>query len=379
MAKRRGNNEGSIYKRKDGRWCAQVSIHGKRKYKYGKTQRECRLWIKEIQNQVDGGLTFNTTKLTVGEYLKKWLVEIKPNIREKTWIQYKQTIHNHLLPTLGSIRLWDVKPDLIQRFYSQKIDAGIGLHTLRMVHAVLHAALARAVKWSYITRNPAAVVDKPKVPRKEMSTLDSLEVNQLLHVAHDSRYEALYYLAVTTGMRQGELLGLQWPDLDWSTSTLAIQRQLQRISGKGLVFTEPKSKTSKRNVILGSYVITKLEQRLQALQTERLFAGDRWTELDLIFSTSIGTPVDPRSLLRDFHGILSRAGLPRIRFHDLRHTAASLMLQEGIHVKVVQERLGHSSITLTLDTYSHVLPGLQQEAAQRLDDLIVGIPVELFG
>jgi integrase len=172
------------------------------------------------------------------------------------------------------------------------------------------------------------------------------------------------------------LLGLRWSDFGWQKATLAIQRQLQRVTGKGLIFTEPKSKAGTRNVIIGSNVVIKLNDHLKSQQVERLFAGERWKDSDLIFSTSIGTPVDPRNLLRDFKRQLKKANLPEIRFHDLRHTSASLMLQEGIHPKIVQERLGHSKISITLDTYSHVLPGIQEEAAQRLDELIVGIPVE---
>jgi integrase len=208
-----------------------------------------------------------------------------------------------------------------------------------------------------------------------MKTLTADQIRRLLEAVESTPFEALYYLAVTTGLRQGELLGLKWSDVDWSVPCLKVQRQLQRVAGRGLVFAEPKTAAGRRVVALGPSATVKLRQHLQRQSEERDGSGKaRWKDGDLIFPSSIGTPMGPRNLLRHFKITLEKAGLPMIRFHDLRHTSASLMLMQGTHPKVVQERLGHSQISVTLDTYSHVLPSLQAEAAEKIDELIEGDP-----
>jgi len=370
MAKRRGNKEGTIYQRKDGRWCAQVSLDGRRLTHYAKTQRECREWLRDIQAQIEEGLTIDGARASLGEYLEQWLEVTKQSLRPKTWKQYSQIARQHILPGLGNIRLRDLRPDHVQSLYAAKQKAGTSASTVRLIHAVLHKALAQALKWGLVTRNVSDAVNKPKPRREEMKVLDADQARALLKAAEGERLEALYHVAVTTGLRQGELLGLRWSDLDWDAGRLQVQRQLQRISGQGLVFNEPKSSAGRRLVKLGPTVLEKLREHHQRQEQERLFAGDRWHEHDLIFPSTIGTPLEPRNLLRDFKGLLQSAGLPEIRFHDLRHTAATLMLQKDVHPKVVQERLGHSSITLTLDTYSHVLPSMQEDAADKLDALL---------
>jgi integrase len=203
-----------------------------------------------------------------------------------------------------------------------------------------------------------------------MKTLTQEQVRRLLAAARPSRLETVLCLAVTTGLRQGELLGLRWSDLDWHTGQLRVQRQVQRIGGQGLVFSEPKSASGRRVVVLGPTMIGKLRTHQERQELEEIVAGGRWQENDLMFPSTIGTPMEARNLARSFKALLKEAGLPEIRFHDLRHTAATLMLQQGVHPKVVQERLGHSQISLTLDIYSHVLPTMQEEAARKLDSLL---------
>jgi len=370
MAKRRGNKEGTIYQRKDGRWCAQVSLDGRRLTKYAKTQRECREWLRDIQAQIEEGLTIDGARMPLGDYLEEWLETTRPSLRPKTWKQYAQIARQHIIPDLGNIRLRDLRPDHIQSLYAAKQKAGTSASTVRLIHAVLHRALAQALKWGLVTRNASDAVNKPKSKREEMKVLDADQARILLKVAEGDRLEALYHLAITTGLRQGELLGLRWSDLDWQAGYLQVQRQLQRVSGQGLVFSEPKSNAGRRLVKLGSAVLEKLREHQEHQEQERLFAGERWQEHDLIFPSTIGTPMEPRNLFRQFKDLLERADLSDIRFHDLRHTAATLMLQQGVHPKVVQERLGHSSISLTLDTYSHVVPSLQEDAADKLDALL---------
>ena len=377
MAKKRGQNEGTIYKRKDGTWAAQVSIQGRRLTKYTKTQSEARTWLRTTLNQVDTGITFLGAQMELGKYLEQWLVTVKTSVRPKTYEQYRQIVTGHIIPILGCIKLKDVRPDHVQSLYNTKLESGTSNRTVRVIHTVLHIALNQALKIGLIGRNPSDAVIKPKLIKKEMKTLTDTQVQTLLLAARGTRKEVLYQLAVTTGLREGELLGLKWADVDWVTRHVKVQRQLQWLSGQGLVFNEPKSASGRRVIVVGSATIEKLRDHYQQQQWERLAAGDRWVENDLIFPTTIGTPSNWRSLVRSFKNLLQTSGLPNIRFHDLRHTAATLMLQQGIHPKVVQERLGHSQVSLTLNTYSHVLPNMQEDAAEKIDELILPVAIRL--
>ena len=377
MAKKRGQNEGTIYKRKDGTWAAQVSIQGRRLTKYTKTQSEARTWLKTTLNQVDTGITFLGAQMELGKYLEQWLVTVKTSVRPKTYELYRQTVTSHIVPVLGHIKLKDMRPDHVQSLYNTKLESGASNRTVRLIHTVLHIALNQALKIGLIGRNPSDAVIKPKLIKKEMKTLTDTQVQTLLFAARGTRHEVLYQLAVTTGLREGELLGLKWSDLDWVTRHVKVQRQLQWLSGQGLVFSEPKSAAARRVIVLGTATIEKLRKHYQQQQWERLAAGDRWVENDLIFPTTKGTPSNWRSLVRSFKKLLQTSSLPNIRFHDLRHTAATLMLQQGIHPKVVQERLGHSQVSLTLNTYSHVLPNMQEEAAEKIDELILPVAVRM--
>jgi len=239
-----------------------------------------------------------------------------------------------------------------------------------LIHSVLHKALNQALKWELIGRNPAHAVTRPKLGKREMKTLTDSQARTFLIAAKESRYEMLYWLAISTGMRQGELLGLKWADLDWINGSLQVQRQLQRIDGQGLVFSEPKSSASNRSVFISATMLDRLRNHLDFQLREKRLLGESWHENDLMFPSTTGTPADHRNLYRDFKKILKRAGLPNIRFHDLRHTAATLMLEQGVHPKVVQERLGHADITMTLNTYSHVMPSMQESAAEKMDALL---------
>jgi integrase len=375
MAKKRSSGEGSLYKRKDNLWVAQATVQGHHVSKYFKTQSEARQYLQTIQSQIQDGLTFLGAKTTLSEFLEEWLKSYKQSVRSKTYFQYVQIVHQHINPVLGTIKLRDLRPDEIQSFYNAKIESGTSPRSVLIIHAVLHRALNLALRWGLLGRNPAQAVSRPKFKRKEMKTLNDSQVRTLLSASKGSRNEALFWLAVTTGMRQGEILGLKWSDLEWANKRLHVQRQLQRLKDGGLVFSEPKSAAGKRAIVLSSTIIVKLREHLNLQQQERQQAGNRWQENDLIFPSTFGTPLDHRNLYRDYKELLKEAGLPDIRFHDLRHTAATLMLQQGVHPKVVQERLGHADISLTLNTYSHVLPSMQEEAAEKMDELLKPIEV----
>jgi integrase len=233
------------------------------------------------------------------------------------------------------------------------------------------------VKLGLIGRNPAEVVTPPKSISKEMRFYDENLVNQMLLAARGDRHEALYQLAITTGLRQGELLGLRWSDLDLGKRTLQVQRQLKRKFRKGDYFELLKTKAGRRTIILGAKTIEKLQEHWKRQNQERIFAGSRWQENDLIFPTPKGTPMDHSNLYRAFKGLIKKVGLPEIRFHDLRHTAASLMLNHGVPVIIVSRRLGHSKASITLDIYGHLVPEMQSEVAEMMDELITPVEIEL--
>ena len=371
MAKRRGNNEGSIFQRENGNWVAQFRINGQRVSRTFQTAKECRNWIRQMQEQVKAGLTFDGSKITVGEYLTHWLKTIKGALRPKTHYQYEGVVRNHLLPKLDKIRMVDFHASQIQSLYVQLQENGIGKRTVGLVHSILHKAIEDAYRQGLVARNVVSVVQPPRPAEKEMKVLNDNQARELLIAAEGSEFEALFHLAVTTGLRQGELLGLKWGDMDWATGVLDVQRQLQRIPQQGLVLTPPKTKAGRRLIQLGEGGVNKLASHRKAQDAQRIRSG--WQAHNLIFPSSVGTPFDPRNLLRAFKNLLKKAGLPDMRFHDLRHTAATLMLLNNVPLMVVSRRLGHSKPSVTLDIYGHYLPGMQEGAATLMDELVTPI------
>jgi integrase len=372
MAKMRGKNEGSIHQREDGTWRAQVSLEGRRMSFSAPTRRECQAWLKKTIDQIDDGMSFASTTTALGDFMSMWLTSIRSARRQTTWDHYEQLNRTYISPNLGHIKIKDLRPDLVQRFYNHLLAENVGAYTVIKIHTMLHSALEQAVKAGLATQNVTDAVIPPSEPAKEMNVLDENQVSQFLVAARDTRLEALIHLAVTTGMRQMELLGLKWSDLDWVRQTIKVERQLTR--GEGVQFAQPKTKYGRRVVVLGDRTIEVLRRHYERQNEERKKAGKGWKEYGLIFTTQIGTPYHFRNLLRDFKSLLEAASLPEIRFHDLRHTAASLMLNYGIPVIVVSRRLGHAKPSITLDIYGHLMPGMQAEAAQKIDELIT--PVE---
>lgn len=373
MAKR-ANGEGSVFKR-GNRWVAQVGSGKNRDTKYFETQKEANAWRHTIIEQRRQGLVFAGSKVSLSKFLDEWLVVAKTSVRPNTYQQYSQVVHQHINPVLGYIVLKDLRPDHVQSLYTNKLANGVSPNTTRMIHAVIHRALNHALKLGLVYRNVADSVTRPKVVRIEMKTLNDYQVRQLIQVAESEQMRLLLWVAVVTGLRQGELLGLKWSDLDWTSRRIQVQRQVQRRKGDGLVFCEPKSASGRRVIVLGKSTIEKLRNYKNNQLKERILLGEKWQDYDLIFPSPIGTPLDPSNVLKAYKDCLRRAGLPNLRFHDLRHSAATLMLQQGVNPKIVSERLGHSDISLTLNTYSHVLPPMQEEAAEKMDDLLTLIEV----
>lgn len=354
---RRGNGEGSIYRRKDGLWVSQYSVQtglGKKtKYIYGKTRKEVATKLTTAIAERDAGVVFDSGSLRVGNYLDRWLDSVRDTVKDRTWQRHEEVMRLHLKPPLGKVRLDRLNAVQIQSLYRAKLNSGLSSRTVQIIHTTLRKALKQAVRWQLVPHNVAETVDPPRSPKKEIRPLSNEQVKVLLEAAEETKLYALYILAVTTGMRQGELLALRWNDLDFVTESLQIRRTI--FGGK---ISAPKTSNSKRSIRL-------TQPAIQALQRHQ--RQGEW-----IFSTRVGTPISCHNLHnRCWKPLLQKAGLPLdTRFHDLRHTFATLLLTKGVHPKIVQEMLGHSTISITLDTYSHVLPNMQKEAVRAMEDVI---------
>ena len=307
----------------------------------------------------------------MGEYLERWLEDsVRGNVKVTTHQSYASLVTLHLSPTLGRTKLSALAPVHVQRLYRAKLDEGLAPKTVKYIHTTLHRSLKQAVRWGLVPRNVAAEADPPRVRTPEMRPLSPTQARTLLNAAKGDRLEALYVLAVTTGMRQGELLGLKWEDVDLASGVVRVRRTLTLAKG-GPRLTEPKTKGSRRSIKLTTGALEALERHRERQENQRSSSGDNWKDWGLIFCTRRGTPIR-RDNLHDkyWKPLLRRAGLPDIRFHDLRHTCATLLLTRGVHPKIVSEMLGHSSIAITLDTYSHVIPGLGEAAARAMEDAL---------
>ena len=293
---------------------------------------------------------------------------MRGTVRESTFSRDKYLVTNHVKPSLGQVKLKNLNALHLQSLYRERLDSGLSASTVQKIHHVLHKGLRQAVRWTLIPRNPADDAKAPAPTPKEMHPLSAHEARKLLKAARGERMEALYVLAVHTGMRRGELLGLKWADVDLENSRVSIRRTLTRADdGKRYTLGDPKNKKSRRTVRLTPQAVEALRRHLtnQMEDIERL--GDLYDDQGLVFTTDVGTLINPSNLRqRSFTPLLEHAGLPRITFHDLRHTCASLLFQRNVHPKFVQELLGHASVAITLDTYSHMLPGMGGEAADAI-------------
>lgn len=366
MAKRRSRGEGSIYYRETkGLWVAKLTLpDGRNKLKYAKQQKTVRDWLVSQQNQLRQGLLTKNDAITISEYLTNYMETVgKHTLRPKTIETNSSIIRIHIIPAIGKIKLAQLRPDHLQSLYSQKLDAGLSRRTVHYIHSIIHKALRQAVRWGIVARNVSDLVDAPSPKRRPPSVYTAEQVQTFLSSVKDDRFYLIYVLAIYGGFREGELLGLHAEDVQLEAGVITVKRAAQYLLGKGVVITEPKTAKSRRSVKLPTTALKVLEEYLKQLNINQ----------GLIFTTASGNPISPRFLVKKFKQAITKAGLPDIRFHDLRHTSATLLLSANVHPKVVQERLGHSSITLTMDTYSHVIPGMQDEAAEKLD-LILNAP-----
>jgi len=295
---------------------------------------------------------------------------VRGSVKATTCQSYASLVRLHVCPTLGSTKLSALTPAHVQTLYRRKLDEDLAPKSVKYIHTTLHRALRQATRWGLVPRNAAAEANPPRVRTPEMSPLSPAQARTLLAAAEGNRLEALYVLAVSTGMRQGELLGLGWEDVDLDARTVRVRRTLTLAKG-GPRLTEPKTKGSRRSIRLTVSAVDALERHQARQQSESAARGHGWNTLGLVFCTRQGTPIR-RDNPHDKHWkpLLGRAGVPDIRFHDLRHTCATLLLTKGVHPNIVSEMLGHSSIAITLDTYSHVIPGLGEAAARAMEDAL---------
>ena len=367
---KRGNGEGSIYQRADGRWVGAVTLSsGKRKSVYGATYQEAKTKLRQAQRDQEHGLDLSKKPQTVALFLADWLESTaKPTLRPKTHHSYAQLIRLHIVPAIGTIQLAKLTPQQVQRMMRDMTAKGLSPRTVQYARAILRRALGYAVKWGLITRNVATLVDPPRSVRKPVQPLTGDQARAFLdHVkAQDDRLWPFFTTATLTGLRQGELLGLRWSDVDLTTGVLRVTQTLQRIEGRWQ-FVEPKTRRSARTISLPAAVVMALRVQKDRQAFERKTAGELWQEWQLVFTTPKGTPLEPSNLNGRLHKLLDGAGLPRQGMHSLRHCCASLLLAQGVSPRVVMEQLGHAQISLTMDTYSHVMPAMLRDAADALD------------
>src|SRR5918999_245859 len=343
----------------------------KRKSIYGRMYKEVEKKLAEARGDVARGLVFDADNLKLGEYLDRWLADsVADTVRPTTFERYEQIVRVHIRQALSNLELKNVTPAHVRGLYREKLEDELSPRTVQYIHVTLHKALKQDVDDGLIPRNATEAVRPPQVRKEEIRPLTAEQVKMLFEAERGDRLESLYILAVHTGLRQGELLGLKWGDVDLEAGTLQARRMLTTAKGAP-VRRAPKSKASRRTVKLSPTALKALRSHLERQLREIDQAGDLWRENGLIFASESGEPLDRRYITTHrFKPLLKRAELPHIRFHDLRHTCATLLLTKNVNPKVVSEMLGHATIAITLDTYSHVLPTMQESAAKAMEDAL---------
>ena len=310
---------------------------------------------------------------TLGSFLDQWLEEVvKPTVRTWTYHGYEVHVRRHIKPALGNLPIDKVGPAQVQAFLNRKLADGMAPRSVRYIRGTLRSALKQAERWGLVSRNAAALVDGPRVERFDIQPFTHDEARRFLQAAKGDRLGALYAVALTMGLRQGEALGLRWQDIDLELGYLRIEKQLQRFDGH-FTLAEPKTSRSRRTLVMPKAIAEALRLHRGKQEAERDNAVPTWNARDLVFCTPGGEPLDGTVVTHHFHRLLDRASLPQRRFHDLRHSCATLLLAQGVPARVVMEVLGHSQIALTMNTYTHVLPELKRDAAQRMNELITDL------
>jgi integrase len=401
-AKTRGQGEGSIYQRKDGRWVSEVQLgysNGKRdrKFVYGKTRKEVADQLADILNKQKQGLPIVGDKQTVKQLLTDWLENtIKVSTRPSTYVSYKHICEIHLIPEIGHIKLSKLSPQIVQqmiknlmiknRYVNKKKEAvkqtgkepiekgttqdakPLSNRTVQYCLTVLRMALKKAETYGLVSRNVALLVNPPKAEQYEVKPMDADEAHKFLNIIKGDRLEALFRVGLALGLRRGEALALKWSGVDLENATLRVSGSLQRLSGE-LTIQPPKTKKSARTMKIPKTLLAILREHRTRQLEERLKA-ECWQDNDLVFCTSIGTPIEPRNVRRKLDSLMKDSGMRYFRLHDIRHFFASLLLAQGVELKMVSELLGHSSIRITGDIYAHVMPAAKDDALDLLDAVL---------
>lgn len=376
--KRRGHGEGTVFQRKsDGSWHAQIDlgwVDGTRKRitRRCASQREAIAALKVLQEEYSNGRRPIPDKYTVAHFLEDWFEEcVKGKKKPSTEADYEANIRLYLKPSLGKIPLKDLRPMEVQRMINGLAERGLG-RAPEYARTVLRGALKTAQEWEYIDSNPAALVKVPKHKREPEKPLNPEEARRFLQFAKGHRLEALFTVAVSIGLREGEAFALRWRDVDLDAGVLRVRHSLDRTT-RPWQLVEPKTARSKRTISLPAVCREALREHRKRQEEERVFQGSRWQDHDFVFPSSIGTPLDCNNVLKQFRKLLALAGIAPRRFHDLRHTCATLLLAQGVHPRIVMELLGHSSITITMNLYSHVTRPMQDQAAEKMDALLMAV------
>jgi len=372
---------GQLIKRTENTWLVRIFLGrdagGKRKY-FNKTihgtKKDAQKYLTAKTREKDLGVFVEPASIHFGKFLDRWLEEIAKNkLRARTFDNYESLLNCHVRKILGAKRLSDIQAYEVQKLYNDMKKANYSPKTIRHVHNVLSPAFKQAIKWKMLIQNPCDLCELPQMEKPEMMYFTPQETAKFLDAAKGDKYFSVFLVAIETGMRPEEYLGLQWKDVDFDNDSLSVRRALVVKKGGGFIFTEPKTKKSRRSIPISNTVKKALKAHRRKQLEEKIKLGAAYENLDLVFASEIGTPLLHGNLLRrHFKPIRDKAKLPKIRMYDLRHTTATLLLSAGENPKVVSERLGHASIVLTLDTYSHVLPTMQKTATAKMEKLMRG-------
>jgi integrase len=372
----RGDGEGTIYKRKNGRWCGQVTVgtdpktgNPIRKTFYGDKRKEVARKMTELRQKIFDGSYIKQSEITVDEWFKQWNEGRKNTVAYSTYRVYGSLIRNHIAKEIGDVKLKDLKTRHLQEILNDRFDNGLNSGSVKLIYAVANKGLKQAVKEKLIYNNPAKAIELPKKQEEQkLHTWNKKQVNEFLARAKDHRYYMIFFLAVNTGMRRGELLGLKWEDIDFNKKRLEVKRQAIR-TDKGIILKKPKTEAGNRVIPITDNIIKELKKHKIRQNENKLALGSNYKDRDLVNCNKVGKPINPVNTYIEFKKISRSINLPEIKLHDLRHTFSSLFLENGGNIKTLQQILGHSSISVTMDTYSHVTDEMLDSAAKNMDSM----------
>lgn len=360
MARRQKGLGTVFYNKQRKKWVAQITLpNGQRRSKSHPNKKAADSWLIEQLSKANQGIYIDNANVRLEDFIKDYMEDVGANtLRPASIVAYNRLINNHIIPELGRYKLTDLRPEHVQQFYANRLRYGLSKRSVEHLHAILHKVLKQALCWELVTRNVTELVDVPRPKRKPPTIWTAKQVKTFLNEVEGHRWYPMYILAVFCGLRIGEICGLHISDV--GKGVINVKHQIQYLPGKGLVVSQPKSDSAKRPVLLPPTAKQILADHLDQAKENQQF----------VFTVSTGNAVAPRNLIRHFKSVIGKLDLPDIRFHDLRHFHASALLAAGTNPKIVQERLGHSQISLTLDTYSHTIPSLQEEAVEQFETIL---------